>query len=291
MTSVISKTVVSITWSEAVMSNYVGIRRLMSVAYLLAAITGTFGLASCNKSEETIVGSAGGTRGWWSLTTGTAPANVYGYLVASVDRSAGISDGVELYHTAGGVYSTPQQTQRIDGGLAVISNKQVNAGANLAYETSGETSAGSPSFGTTSTFSITGNSSYGIPAVSSQIYIPQVIKMLTPATGGATVSKAVGTAITWNPDPQNDSIAVGFLYNGVTSHEKDSTLSATDSTWVRFVPDNGAYQVTSADLAGVPVGGYVHIRIGRGNTMLAGSSHQFYFYAYTTAGATFKAAL
>jgi hypothetical protein len=125
-------------------------------------------------------------------------------------------------------------------------------------------------FGSTTSFSLTGGSSFGPGTVS--FYVPEEIFLdVVPTTCSVPFPQiqisTLPYRIFWNQDLANpNGVSVMVKYNGVMSNAINSAFSDIPffNTPVNTT-DIGYYDITAADLVGVPVGSIVDIYVGRGN--------------------------
>ncbi len=120
-------------------------------------------------------------------------------------------------------------------------------------------------FGSTSTWSCSGNATNGILPFSTSMYVPTKF-VLSNTFDNFQISKNSGITFTWNQD-NNNALGVGIIleYLVAESRDKDSTLTSSYFNWQQLVIDNGSFTLTPAMLSQFPVGAYVRLRIGRGN--------------------------
>lgn len=126
-------------------------------------------------------------------------------------------------------------------------------------------------FGSNVTFSISGNvSTY--TAASTSLYVPEELYIDTISCscqiGYPEISlSGLPYEIRWNTDPQNQKgVVILIKYEGYESHQRDASLPSN----IYFkpaitAPDNGSYDITAADLAGIPIGGIIDVYVARGN--------------------------
>ena len=199
-------------------------------------------------------------------------------------RRTGFGDPV--YHSGAQVFSSTEHTPpEIDGGDAVVS------GLNVSFNPShGYLSVAQPIFGSTASWSLAGNSTHGIPALSETMYMPAEIQISMPApTPQATISKGGDLTVSWNADLNSDDVVLGFEYLPNDSRFVDPTLPDIDVRWFEMTEDDGNYIISSGELTELPVGGIVRLAIARGNTKVMGAStHKFHLYGYTIAEGIFQ---
>lgn len=139
------------------------------------------------------------------------------------------------------------------------------------YSTANRTDpANASQFGSTVTFAIAGGGSYSGSSVS--FYVPEEIYLDTVPYSSCknyteiSVSK-LPHRIYWNQDASNpNGVAIMSEYNGPESNNVNSSFSSLSFYNAPIVtPDLGYYDLTMADLSGIPLGAIVTIHVGRGN--------------------------
>lgn len=202
------------------------------------------------------------------LSLPQSPSPTYGQFYVTSTWSRG--SNVTSYISGGQVYDDTDHATHVSGGAMVANGLTIpeeTTGLYLAYNAS--------TFGATNTWSLSGNPSAGIPAVTGSMYVPSEIQLLSPAA--PSISRSLPLDITWNLDPNNDSIMVRV--NDITEPSDDFT--GVQYNWNVIVPDNGSYVIPASVLANMPVGSTVKISLIRGNSQTIGTSHKFHIYGYT----------
>ncbi|MGV3597168.1 MAG: hypothetical protein ACO1PI_04820 [Bacteroidota bacterium] len=151
-------------------------------------------------------------------------------------------------------------------------------------------SANSSQFGTNVTFSITGDTSNGFNPDSTTIYVPAEIKLTGPFSTGSMPnhSKVSSINVTWNADPNNDSVALLLVYEGALSYRKNNSLSSTLVSVIKLTEDDGSYTISPSDFSSFPVGGIATLYVGRiGEDVLVSNGKTIPVYAYTWASQQF----
>jgi len=117
-------------------------------------------------------------------------------------------------------------------------------------------------FGKKINFSISGGGDYS-SAFATQ-YVPQIIFIYSKKETDDRHSKMDSLLITWNPDPYNQNIEISLNYDGITSHDNDSSLSESSyTTNPIIVPDNGKFILPPSFFAEFSQGSEVGITITR----------------------------
>ena len=141
-----------------------------------------------------------------------------------------------------------------------------------------------PNFGSVAVFGLTGNSSYGVPAITDSLYIPSVVTISSPVQG-TDVSKSQGLAVVWNMDGLNDSVLVGIEYNASLNElVVDSTLAYPNYRWWTLTNDDGSFTIPSSVMANLNVGTIVKVLVARGRSKWSGAtSYPIDLYGYSIA--------
>lgn len=214
---------------------------------------------------------------WSKTTTGT-----YGAFYIQASTTAG---GSTTYLSGGKIFSDSGMTTGVNGGTMTAGGITVGYSSDYGY-----ISASQPDFGQTSTWGLSGDPTNGTPSFIDSLYVPALISLSSPLTGG-TLSKSSGFGMTWNSDPNNDSVVVGFKYEATLSNYADTSLSDDTYSWYRLVPDNGSYTVPSEALSSVPVGGYIEVIVARGASKVVGTTRTYHIYGMTLSDGLFKVAI
>lgn len=221
---------------------------------------------------------------WGSSTTPT-----YGQFYITAQTG---SNGETTYLSGGKIYSSTAHATQVSGGDMTAGGLVIPWNANLAYYAIGPEvgGGGTPTFGAVSTWGLAGNGSNGIPSFADSLYVPAVIKLTAPVGPNGTVSKSGAISVQWNADVNNsDGVAVGLMYDGVTSQFVDSTLPYFEYNWYQFTDDDGSYTIPASVLNSIPVGGYVNIVVARGASKEVGTvSKRFHIYGYSVGSGLFK---
>jgi len=124
------------------------------------------------------------------------------------------------------------------------------------------------------------------------MYVPQEMRMISPATPLGTVPVSSATVISWNPDASNNRVVyIGLQYHSCDSHEEDPTLPSQDVLKLISTDADGSYTLTPTDFQGFLTRGYLRLDIGRGNASFIINQGQLYFvHAYTIADEILKLA-
>jgi len=212
---------------------------------------------------------------WSKTTTGTYGAF---YIQASTTAS-----GSTTYLSGGKIFSDSGMTTGVNGGTMTAGGIIVGYSSDYGY-----ISASQPYFGQTSTWGLSGDTTNGTPSFTDSLYVPTLISLSAPSTPGDMLSKSSGFGMTWNPDPNNDSVVVGLKYEATLSRYVDTSLSDDNYSWYRLVPDNGSYTVPSGALSSVPVGGYIDVIVARGASKVVGTTRKYHIYGMTLSNGLFK---
>lgn len=204
----------------------------------------------------------------------------YGQLYATSQWSQ--RPNLSHYISGGEVFSNTSHTTLTDGGAMVASDLPIVA------DYPGEYRSYAPcTFGAVSVWSLAGGPSVG--GFADSMYVPTEIKLLSPVSSATSVSRTQPLTVTWNVDPNGDSVLVHIEYLVEGSIDNDPSLPTTDYRWGVLTADNGSYTISATDLAGLPAGGLVQITLARGASKTSGTtSYPFHVYAYSTATALFK---
>lgn len=197
------------------------------------------------------------------------------------------ASGAVHYISGGQIFKTTGHDTLVSGGNMVASGLPVPSSSPGDYQTF------SPStFGSVTTWSLSGNSGAGIPGFTDTMYIPAEIRITTPSATTSSISRSAPLVVAWNADANNDVVLINVEYLVDASQLRDSTLPGTDYKWHTTTEDDGSYTISTTDLAGLPVGGVVEITLARGVSKTTGtSSKKFHIYAYSTAAAVYKITL
>ncbi len=182
--------------------------------------------------------------------------------------------GVE-YEAGGQLYaSTSHESAAVSGGTMTASDVDMVYNSSFGYR-----SIAAPAFGATGKWGLTGDAAANIPAFTDNMYMPSVVSISAPGPG-ASISKAAGVNLSWNADPNNDSVIVGISYDASVSHFADSTMPTSfQYSWYAAVPDNGAVTIPASALADLPTGAWVQLLVTRGNSKLVGTNDaKFHIY-------------
>lgn len=191
---------------------------------------------------------------------------------ASIPRS----DASPTFQSGGSIFDRPDHGNSVDGGIMTTAGVDIVRDVRIGY-LSFEASA----FGTVATWGLSGNVERGVPSWSGEMYVPDVVRIVSP-TSEDSLSKSRPLRVTWNPDPNNDSVVFGMRYESLVSQVKDSTLPDLQIQWIVVTADDGEETIPSSAFEDLPVGGLVKVFVSRGSTAVAGpESHPFYLYAYT----------
>ena len=215
----------------------------------------------------------------WSKTN---PAT-NGALYITARTTVGNSD--VTYQGAGAIFASATQTPpALDGGQMALSGSIADFDARAGYVT-----MRSAVFGGTGVWGLAGNSANSVQAFTDSMYMPAVVHMSVPAAA-SILSKTNDLTVQWNADPGNDSVVVGFRYDGPASNFADSTKSVSYEYSRGFIaPDNGSYTIPSSALSGLPTGGYMELYVARGNAKIGGSqSAKYSLYGYALARGLYK---
>jgi hypothetical protein len=131
-------------------------------------------------------------------------------------------------------------------------------------------------FGKSINVSLQGKNAY--PGFSSNMYAPKLVRFTTPSYSNQMPISS-DTNIGWNADSQNsvgigiiisfDPLSVGNITKGFRDHAPQTRFVHTE--------DDGAYTLTQADLAGIPVGALANITFGRANYSKVSMADNFNF--------------
>ncbi len=121
-----------------------------------------------------------------------------------------------------------------------------------------------PTLGSTGTWAIEGNVQESIPAINTQMYVPQEIILSAPDLNDPVVSRTNGVTLAWNVDPSN---SLGVLI-GVTKRIPTSSPSPDGEflkPWHTITPDDGEFHVPGSAIEQIEYSEGVEIAIIRGN--------------------------
>jgi hypothetical protein len=203
------------------------------------------------------------------------------YITAST--SVGRPD--VAYLGGGVVYaSTAQTPPPLDGGQMTISGATAHFDPQAGYVT-----MGTAVFGGVGAWGLAGNSAKSVQAFTESMYMPAVVHLSAPAAA-SVLSKTNNLTVRWNADPGNDTVYIGFRYNGDASNFVDSTMSASyEYSRGYLAPDNGSYTIPASALSGLPTGGYMELWVARGNAKIGGPQNAKYsLYGYALATGLYK---
>jgi hypothetical protein len=182
----------------------------------------------------------------------------------------------KVYYMSGTVYRDTAQrdTTTVDGGLMSIGGLSFNPNISNDNHYGGpiplaDTGTAKNNFGTTVSYNLAGNTSTSIDAFPTSLYIPVEIKLTNPGCCQTGISISNSLTITWNADPNNNKgVYISVVYDGPTSHARNSTFSNITSKIDAWATDNGSYTFSSSDITSgsFPVGGIAYVVIGRGNS-------------------------
>lgn len=249
--------------------------------YSLLALALGFVIVGCG--EETtgpIKGGPFGAFGLWS--TSTNPTYGQFYITAQTFGH----NGTPHYISGGQIFTaTSHPLPAVDGGTMTAGDLGITWDSGHGYY-----AVGQPTFGAVSDWGLSGNSTYGIPSFSDEMYVPSVIKLTAPVGPNTTLSKANDISVQWNVDPNNSQgVLVGVRYDGATSMFVDSTMPYFVYEWHDFTADDGSYTIPAAALDTIPVGGYVAVTVARGASKEVGTTNKrFHIYGYSIGETLFK---
>lgn len=171
----------------------------------------------------------------------------------------GVSGAALVYKIYGFANISPGSDTTISVGLMKMSDgyllPDTSAALRYHWEGTDTTGIGGPAFGTTTNWGIGGNSTYGIPAFSTTMYVPAI---LTCSTSAASVSKQNTHSFTWNTDGSN---SLGIFIKLVYINHSNGNITQWDSS----VVDNGSCTIPSSALQLFPNNSDVTLAVGRGN--------------------------
>ena len=230
----------------------------------------------CSSVQPTTPQETGGSPFPWLKTY---PAT-YGYFYATSQSSG---TGPSGYQSGGTIFSSPAHSTAVDGGTMTAGNLPLSYRADGTYY-----SIGAPTFGAVSTWGLAGNPGLGIPAFTDAMYLPAEVKMSSPLPA-AIISKSSPIPVSWNPDPNNDTVAVYFEYDISISRFANPSNPSTQYGRFYIVPDNGSFTIPAADLSGLPSNCYIGVYVARGAGKLTGTpTKRFYIYGATTSSGIFE---
>ena len=185
--------------------------------------------------------------------------------------------GSASYECGGQVFNNTDHDSLVSGGAMVVSGRSADERFPGSYLTMKV-----PLFGSVTTWSLSGNSSTGIPAVMDSMYVPSEIRILSPNV--KTVSRSQDLTIQWNVDPNNDLVKIQVR----DATEPTGTPTGQQYNWNLVVPDNGSYTVSSSVLSNIPTDGLAVVTLTRGESKTIGTTHKFHIYGYTSGADAYR---
>ncbi len=230
-------------------------------------------LAGCGDGGGPVGTDDGPVDFFASLTQTKDPT--YGQL--SITSTWTRQSGSVSYECGGQVFDDTNHSTHVSGGSVVVSDLPAPERSPGIYLT-----MNAPVFGSVAEWSLSGNSSAGIPAVTDSMYLPAEIRILSPAV--KTYSRSQDLTLTWNADANNDIVMIRVR----DASEPASPFVNPQYEWSTVVPDNGSYTVTSSILSNMPSGALAVVSLTRGESKTIGTTHKFHIYGYTTAADAYR---
>jgi hypothetical protein len=154
------------------------------------------------------------------------------------------------------------------GELEVLGNVSVN-GMNLtldpttnAYNALLTNDNISNFLGRSCTFAMDGGGDYS--PLNETVYLPKEMQAFMESAQSGQHSASQDMDVRWNADPANPTVVIGVVYQGEISAAQNPGMDGDNSGQYFVVADNGNYVIPASVFAGMPPGGQVSIRVGRG---------------------------
>ena len=210
-----------------------------------------------------------------SFFSTTSKSPTYGQMYASSMWTR--QSGSASYDCGGQVFNNTGHDAHVSGGGMMVSDRSAEERSPGLYRT-----MKAPVFGSFATWSLSGNSSAGIPAVLDSMYLPSEIRILSPSVN--TLSRSQNLTIQWNTDPNNGYVKIQLR----DASEPTDTTGEQQYNWNTIVADNGSYTIPSTILSNIPTDGLAVVTLTRGESKTIGTTHKFHIYGYTSAADAYR---
>lgn len=208
----------------------------------------------------------------------TTPASRYGSMVLSNQRYG--DDVTTNVVTSGSAdikgTNNWNDTILVDAGALTIHGKSISHDTVTGgYHT--KFSSSPPSFGTTSTWSLAGDTTLGVPGFTTTLTMPTEILLTGPTAD--SLSLASLPTVTWNADASNPKGKIAIVL---------STFGSNPEKHYILTDDDGSYTLTSSDVSFLSSGDALDIDVVRGNDKYVGTNDDYYIFGYTDAVRSYR---